>query len=313
MARIAERQAEQIDIRAHADPPEHCHNGGAPSSIWNTLPELRALRYFIGVGRAGNFASAARKLAISQTSLTRHIQKLEEGLGTDLFVRHGRGVTLTRHGSRLFERLEMVQQLLTPTLEQHPGSEPSPGSVTLAVPAEAGLLLVQTLVEQFRARWPKTTLDIKEGLSTAIEEWVVSRRVDIAVMEDTPSLADVNIRPVLAVRLGLVAAPAFAGAADPRPLRFRDLSKIPLILPSQQCWIRRRVDRAGFQHGLRLDPIIEVDSLLLRKAIVRHGLGCTVLPFIAVHDEIARGALLFREITQPQLVSTYAIASRARP
>lgn len=62
--------------------------------------ELRHLRYFVGVARAGGFAKAATALRIAQPALSRQVQDLERELGTRLFERDLHGVTLTRAGKR---------------------------------------------------------------------------------------------------------------------------------------------------------------------------------------------------------------------
>ena len=54
--------------------------------------DLRELRYFHSVARTGNFGRSARELNVSQPAISHQVRKLEEGLGTQLLVRHGRGV-----------------------------------------------------------------------------------------------------------------------------------------------------------------------------------------------------------------------------
>src|SRR4030088_2888751 len=67
----------------------------------NRALELRELRYFHSVARTGNFGRAARELNIGQPNVSHQVQKLEQELGTQLLIRHGRGVTLTQAGSCL--------------------------------------------------------------------------------------------------------------------------------------------------------------------------------------------------------------------
>ena len=85
---------------------------------------------------------------------------------------------------------------------------------------------------------------------------------------------------------------------------------MPLILPNPRHWLRRLLARAAFQRGLRLDAVFQADSVALTKDMVRNGLGCTILPGVAVRDETARGALVCRPIAQPALLTTHATATR---
>jgi len=272
--------------------------------------DLRELRYFHSVARTGNFGRSARELNISQPAISHQVRKLEEGLGTQLLVRHGRGVMLTPAGACLRDRLETIMQLLASPLDEDAASGTIPGTVSLAVPAEAGPLLAAPFAREFRLRWPDVALDIREGSGSELEEWVLHRRVDIAVVLDPPVLSELEVSPILTDSLGLVVPVHSRMAEDHRPLRLRDLIDESLILPGPQHWIRRRVDSAAQQHAIRLVPTMQVSSVASTKVMVRNGIGCTILPLTAVQDEVARGALAFRPIGQPPLTYTCALAFR---
>jgi LysR family transcriptional regulator, nitrogen assimilation regulatory protein len=270
--------------------------------------DLRELRYFHSVAYTGNFGRSARELNVSQPAISHQVRKLEEGLGTQLFVRHGRGVALTPAGACLRDRLETIMQLLASPLDEGAAAGTRSGTVSLAIPAETGPLLAASLARQFRARWPDVALDIREGSGSDLEEWVLHRRVDIAVVADPPAIPALEVVPILTEPLGLVAPVHSPTAEDRGPLRLRDLVGEPLILPGPQHWIRRRVDIAAQQHGIRLDPVLQVNSVASTKSMVRGGLGCAILPLAAVQDEVARGALAFRPISHPPLTSTCGLA-----
>jgi LysR family nitrogen assimilation transcriptional regulator len=269
---------------------------------------LREFRYFLSVAHTGNFGRSARELNVSQPAISQQVRRLEENLGTQLLVRSGRTVTLTQAGIRLRDRLDTVMQLINSPLDDEPATELAPDTVSLAIPAEAGAQLIPPLAEEFRARWPHVTLDIREGSGADLEEWLLHRRVDIAILQDAPPHAELAITPVVTETLGVVASVRSTLAEDYRPLRLRELADEKLILPARQHWIRRRVAAAEHQYGVRLNPILQVNSVPLTKAMVRQGLGCSILPYTAVHEEVSRGALAFRPITHPSLFSTRSVA-----
>jgi LysR family nitrogen assimilation transcriptional regulator len=273
--------------------------------------ELRELRYFLSVARTGNFGRAARELNITPPSVTHQVQKLEEELGTQLLIRHGRGVTLTQAGSCLMDRIDQIMRLLDAPLEQAQAPEQTIGTLLLGLPSEAVPLLVPPLIQQARERWPHLTLSVREGTSASLEEWVIDRRVDIALVQDPPVLEGLEIDPVVEERLGLVSGVQRPLENVTGPLRIRQLAGLPLILPHPRHWIRRRVEMAAFQGGLVLDRVQQVDSVPLTKEMVRRGLGFTILPCIAVRDEIARGSLAFHPFRQGPLSTVHAIACRS--
>ena len=272
--------------------------------------ELRELRYFHSVARTGNFSRAARELNIGQPNVSHQVQKLEQELGTQLLIRHGRGVTLTRAGSCLMERIDVILGLLRAPLEQAAAPAQTTGSISLALPAEPAPFLAPRLLEACRTRWPGVTLSIREGASASLEEWVLDRRVDIAVLQDPPALDELDVEPVVAERLGLVSGVRTIRLEGADSVRVRQLGGLKLILPDPRHWIRRLVDAAAFRRGITLNQVQQVDGVALTKEMVRDGHGHTVLPFVAVRDEVARGSLAFRPIDHDPLVTVHAVASR---
>ena len=70
--------------------------------------DLRSLRYFLQIAELGNLTRAATRLRVAQPSLTRHMHQLEQELGTSLFLRANKGVTLTDAGLLLRENAERI-------------------------------------------------------------------------------------------------------------------------------------------------------------------------------------------------------------
>ena len=289
---------------------EYAACGLTPTGLTGRSLELRELRYFHSVARTGNFGRAARELNIGQPNVSHQVQKLEQELGTQLLIRHGRGVTLTRAGSCLMERLDIIMGLLNAPLEPAVAPEQTTGTISLALPAEAAPLLVPGLLAACRDRWPNVSLTVKEGTSASLEEWVLDRRVDIAVLQDPPALEELDVEPVLTERLGLVSGVRTIRLEGADQIRVRQLAGLKLILPHPRHWVRRVVDGAAFRRGIVLHQVQQVDGLSLIKEMVRDGHGHTVLPHVAVRDEVARGSLAFHPIGHEPLLAVHAIATR---
>jgi LysR family transcriptional regulator, nitrogen assimilation regulatory protein len=273
--------------------------------------ELRDLRGFHSVARTGNFARAARDLNMSQPNVSYQVQKLEQELGIQLLIRHRRGVTLTQAGSRLLERLEVILHLLNAPLEPAVTSERPIGTISMALPPELAPLLVPRLLEECQELWPDVTLAINEGTSASLEEWVLDRRVDVAVLQDPPKLDGISIEPVVTERLGLVSGVRTIRLEGTDSVRVRQLAELKLILPQPRHWITRAVENAAFRRGIALNLAQHVDNVALLKEMVRDGSGHTILPLAAVDDEVARGTLSFLPIDHAPLITIHAIAWRS--
>ncbi len=272
--------------------------------------EFRRLRCFVAAVRTGNLGQAARELNMSQPGVTRQIRTIEGGLGTQLFVRHSRGVTPTVAGSRLFDRLDTIMRLLTSPLELEPGPVPNPGIISIGLPPEVGLLIGAAFVEQAQATWPNVKIEVHSGVSASLQHWVLSGRVEIAILPDPPTLDNFVDQPVVRESLGLVIGPRSRLADSVAPLRFRELAGLPLLLTSPGHCYRKVLVSVGYKHGVELVPKIEIDDIPTIKAMVNHGIGHAILPAAAVQDEIVKGALLYRRVEQPSLSTTLSIVFR---
>jgi LysR family nitrogen assimilation transcriptional regulator len=280
--------------------------------------ESRELRNFARIARCGSFSRASDELGVAQPALSRQVSKLERELGVTLFARHGRGVHLTSAGSLLLERAEAIGHLIHRTAEEVKQDEDfrDGGTLALGVPPAAGLLILPSLVDRLRSDFPRLTLHIREGVSTLLQEWLLDQRIDIAVLHNPAALETLEIRPVLTERMLLIGPPLRRGkTADSKArhstsYRIRDLAELPLIMPSLPHNIRRLVEQAAIQHGVRLRVQAEVDSVAFTKLMVQKGLGFSVLTHAAVQNEIASGQLQGYPIERPALSSTVTIVTR---
>jgi LysR family nitrogen assimilation transcriptional regulator len=186
--------------------------------------------------------------------------------------------------------------------------EPSfAGHVVLGVPPAAGLLIAPAVVAELRARWPQASIHVREGISSSVEEWLLDRRLDLAVLYNPPPLDGVELTPILHERMVVAGPPAAGDAEQPETIRWRDLSALSLILPSLPHSNRRLIEQAAVQRGVRLNVAFEVDSVTMTKAMVKRGLGWTILAHAAVAGDAGRGELRARFIDRPPLISTVSI------
>ena len=269
------------------------------------------MRSFICVARAGSFSRAAGELFIAQPALSRQIQKLEEELGVSLFVRHGRGVKLTDPGAALLERAAMITHFVDQTGEQlRAAGDSVSGHLGIGLPPAVMLLLGPTLVQRYRRDYPRVHLHIREGLSVSLQEWLLDRRIDLAVMYNPPPLDALEVEPIFTESMFLVGPPepAWPGGRG-APVRLQEIAGLPMILPGAPHSNRRLIEQAAAENRCRLRVALEVDSVALTKKLVHEGHGYTLFTYGAVHDEVSRGELSVRPIERPAIRSLMTIAT----
>jgi LysR family nitrogen assimilation transcriptional regulator len=269
--------------------------------------DIRELRYFVHVARAGSFSRAASRLNVAQPALSRQLKKLEDELGVQLLNRHGRGVEITEVGALLLSEAEDLIERLSRTLDLVKGGQQVfTGHITIGLAPTSGLLIAPEIYRAFNARWPHATLTLREGITSLLEEWLLDRRIDIAVLHNPSPLDTIELRPILHENMVLAFAPGDPLAAA-SGIRFADLATIPLILPSLPHSNRRLLERAAAQHDVRLNVALEVDSVPMIKSMVKRGIGASVQTYAGVALDVARGELVARPIERPPLVSTICI------
>ena len=167
----------------------------------NTV-DLKQIAYFVQIADLGSFTRAASVLCIAQPALSRQVRRLEVELRQPLFDRNGRGVTLTPAGTRLLAHgrgiLQQVERARQ-DLEDQRGA--ASGLLSIGLPPSISRTLTAPLVETFRARFPRATLSIVEGLSTYTLEWLAQGRIDCAVVYNAVPTAAVELQPVLQEQL----------------------------------------------------------------------------------------------------------------
>jgi LysR family nitrogen assimilation transcriptional regulator len=174
--------------------------------------DIKELRNFMHVARAGSVSRAAEELRLAQPALSRQIKKLEHEFGVALFARHGRGVRLSAAGSLLLERAEAITQLVHQTGEEiRDRRAPTGGRITVGAPPAAGRLLIPAFAERFQKAWPQTTLHMREGVSSSLQEWLLEKRIDIAILHNPPHLESFDIRPLLSERMLVIGPPTRRG------------------------------------------------------------------------------------------------------
>jgi LysR family nitrogen assimilation transcriptional regulator len=279
---------------------------------------LRQLEYFVQVAELGSFSKAAVVLDIAQPALSRQVRSLETELHQQLFLRNGRGVTLTDAGKRLFDHSVAVLQLMAHAREDLGASRDEPvGRVTIGLPPSMGRQLTLPLIDRFKKELPAARLAIVEGLSTHIVEWVTTGRIDIGLVYNPEAQPGLEITPLLQEQLGLVShAPKGKQkrAALP-PLPMKELSHYPLIVPERIHAMRRLLDTQAALAGIKLDIAWEVSSVPSIIDLVCAGYGYAVLTASGVAASARSGELVTRRLVDPTPVSVLclAISAHRRP
>ena len=273
-----------------------------------------SIEYFVEVSRLGSISRAALELGIEQSTITRHIGKLESDIGVRLFHRSGRGVELTDAGRIFLTRARNVVQALTEarsTATELVGH--GPRQIVIAAQPTMARQTFGALASVLVQQYPGVRLRFMEGLGHQLMSWLATGEIDFALLYVPTQAHVVDFDELLKEPLYCVAAPSFR--LPNGPMDVRSLLRLPMVLPSTQHGLRGLMLALSQHEDLPLQLVIECDaSVSVTKRLVQEGHGCTILPAAAVARETKAGLLQTRPVADPRMERTIAIATaRNRP
>lgn len=124
------------------------------------LPSLRAIKIFLVAAKHQNFTRAAEALCVTQAAVSRQIRDLEEDLGTDLFVRSGRSIELTRAGHVLFDAVQLSLGNISRATDRIRGEHAHRNSVTLCCSPAFSRLWIAPRIGAFQRENPDIDVNI---------------------------------------------------------------------------------------------------------------------------------------------------------
>ena len=145
---------------------------------------LRQFRYFIAVAESGSVASASRMLNIAQSALTKSLLELEAELGSQLFERSSKGMTLTPQGHRFLASARKVIASVADALRLH-GGDATPelaGVLAVGVTSLVAGYYLSELFSRFRRNCPGVEVFVTEDAPRFLEHLLINGELDVAIM-----------------------------------------------------------------------------------------------------------------------------------
>ena len=280
-----------------------------------TLPDLEAWGIFAKIAETGSFARAATELKLSKPTVSKAVARLEERIGTALFNRTSRRLSLTESGrqaaagaARLLAEGEAVEALAT--LQ---AVIPS-GMVRMSAPMSFGVANLAPLLPELFAAYPNITIDLH--LSDEIVD-LIGGGFDLALRIAALPDSSLRARHVCRVRRVLVGAPAYFANRE-KPRSPRDLAQHDCLgytyVPNPDRW--RFLRASGEEEVVTLRGPLRANNADALRPMLLAGLGLAVQPEFAVSEDLKAGLLevLMPEWTMPPIsVNLVTPPGRHRP
>ncbi|WP_409045043.1 HTH-type transcriptional activator IlvY [Mannheimia haemolytica] len=263
--------------------------------------DFQSLKLFLDIAQSRSFIRSAEKNYMTASTLTRHIQRIEEELGQPLFLRDNRQVRLTGAGERFlafaqqgWAEWQQLQNQLSPAQGDLEGELKVFCSVT------ASYSHLPPILGKFRQKYPKVDIKLSTGDPALALEQVQSLAADISVA-GKPEFLPNNIvfHYIDDIQLSIIAPRVASQATQFLQQSPIDWKNIPFILPVNGP-VRKRIDR-WFKEQKIKDPIIyaTVSGHEAIVPMVALGFGVALLPDIVIKHSPMNNQVSYVNLPSP--------------
>lgn len=265
--------------------------------------ELRQLRYFVAVAEEMHFGRAALRLHMTQPPLSQTIQALEAALGSMLFLRSQRRITLTPAGAALLpEARRLLQQAGTlPELVQRAAAGTT-GSLSLSFVSTADYSVLPALLREFREAYPLVQIDLREATTDLQLEDLALRRIDAGLLiPPLPERAqtELDYLPILKEPLLLAAPKGIKLLRGKSEIALAALADLPLIIFPRRIAPALHDTILACFHTAGLTPHIGQEAIQMQTIIglVSAGMGIALVPQSV--SNLKRAGVEYRALAAP--------------
>lgn len=266
--------------------------------------DWQQLEYFRATANAEHMGRAAEELAVSQSTLSRSIARLEQHYGVPLFDRVGRGLRLNTYGRALLVRVERaLRELENGERELAHMAGTAQDNITIGFLATFGTRIVPRLIGDFRAAHPEVKFRLLQGPAPTLRERLLSGDIDLCLT--SPRFADVELawEPLWDEELIALVPPGHALAAE-GSVALASLGYETMVALKPGYGLRQNLEEFARQAGFTPRIGFEGDEVATLVGLVGAGFGVALVP-----KGVDPGVAVRLRVTGPACARTIGLAS----
>jgi DNA-binding transcriptional LysR family regulator len=271
--------------------------------------DLADLRAFLAVSDLGSFRAAAEILHLSQSAVSRRVDKLEDALGVELLTRTTRKIELTTIGRAFVHKARNVMlELESALIGIQDVAERLSGEVTLAcVPSAVGYFL-PSVFNEYHKRYPGIRIRVLDESSSDVLLAVTRGDADFGVTYVGTQESDIHFLPLIEEAF-VLACPSEHPLAKSKVVAWKDINEHGYIALAQGSGNRFLVDQALAGSLERPRWFCEVSHVPALVSLVMAGLGVGVVPRMALPPDGHEG-LAAIPLVDPKVSRKLGLISR---
>ncbi|WFD12348.1 LysR family transcriptional regulator [Tepidibacter hydrothermalis] len=260
--------------------------------------EIRHLQTFITIVELGGFTKAAEYLGYAQSTITSHIQILENELGEILFDRLGKKIILTNVGKKLVpyarQMLDTYSEIKNITSDKNCVS----GDLIIGAGESLSIYRLGKLLKEYKKRFPKVNIILKNSICSDLRSKLRNGELDIIfTIEPQVMDEDLVVRNLKDECMFIIGAPDSGLEFLSSDLKSKDVRE-SIIFSEKGCSFRIAFENYLKKKRIKHVNPLEFSSIEATKKCVMNGLGISFLPFYAISNELREGSLKGIEVKE---------------
>ena len=271
--------------------------------------DFLGLQAFLAIAERGSFRHAATHLGITQTALSHRIKKFEEQVQVTLLTRTTRQVALTPAGLSLLPKARQLieqAQLLFDELSFQAAARQE--TLAIGCLASAAIHFLPGVLAEFHQFYPAMAIRIHDNSANEIAERVQKGEAEFGITILGTNRWDLEMTPLVKEPFVLICREDHEFARQ-RSLRWSQLEGVPLVRVSARTGNRMLIDDALGGRSETMNWAYEVQHVASAVSLVAAGVGCTVLPRLAINIA-AEPALVAVSLRDPSITRTLGAVTR---
>lgn len=231
------------------------------------------LTFFLAVAEATSIGRAAETLNTVQSGVTTRIRKLEDNLGTALFQRHARGVSLTAAGERLLPFARQIMHLLEEARLAVTDDEAPQGRLLLGAMETTAALRLGMMMARFSTAYPQVDLSLQTGTTAEMIALVLRQELEGAFVCGPIAHPQLITRPIFREELVVIGAPGATSLAS-----LTASGQVRILVLRRGCSYRQRLEDLLARRGVAVVQVMEYGTIDAILACISAGMGISLLP-----------------------------------
>lgn len=246
--------------------------------------ELTQLKYFQAIAKYHHFTRAAEAMSISQSALSRSVQKLEQELGVPLLERHGRTSSLTDAGKKFLFHVERVMREISVAEQEIAMEKGGAGVIHLSFLHSLGDTFLPWILRRFHARYPHIEVKLNQQNSSQLAADLASGRTDICLCS-TMNEPDTAWMYLWSEEMFLV-VPEDHPLAQKENVQLQEIEDEPFVTLKPQYTLRQQVNQFMDLAESHPQIVFEGDEVHTLVSFVAAHLGVSLLPHVPCTEQL---------------------------